>query len=126
MDNSLTLARYFARLVWLLVHEGQEVNDQKAALRAVVTMSKDTTVRLGNKEGRLAVNGLVMPQALTGVLEFAERLAVHKIEEIEIDQGAAPAELLALARLLAVESTSTSDAADFAQKLSELPARRCT
>jgi hypothetical protein len=120
MDNSLTLARYFARLVWLLVHEGQSVDDQKAALRAVVTVSKDSSVRLGNNEGRLAVNGLVMPQALTGVQELAGRLAVHKIEEIEIDQSAVPAELLALARLLSVGSTTSSDAADFAQKLSEL------
>jgi hypothetical protein len=120
MDNSLSLARYFARLVWVLVHEGQSIDDQKGALRAVVTVSKDSSVRLGNKEGRLAVNGLVMPQALTGVQELAERLSVHKIEEIEIDQKAAPAELLALARLLAVESTTSSDAADFAQKLSEL------
>jgi HEAT repeats len=120
MDNSLTLARYFARLVWLLVHEGQAVDEQKAALRAVVTVSKDSSVRLGNKEGRLAVNGLVMPQALTGVQELAARLSAHTIEEIELDQAAAPAELLALARLLAVEAASTSDAADFAQKLSEL------
>jgi HEAT repeat protein len=120
MDNSLTLARYFARLVWLLVHEGQSIDDQKAALRAVVTVSKDSSVRLGNKEGRLAVNGLVMPQALTGVQELAGRLAVHAIDEIEIDQSAVPAELLALARLLSVEATTSSDAADFAQKLSEL------
>ena len=120
MDNSLTLARYFARLVWLLVHEGQSIDDQKAALRAVVVVSKDASVRLGNNEGRLAVNGLVMPQALTGVQELAERLAAHKIEEIEIDQSSVPAELLALARLLSVEATTSSDAADFAQKLSEL------
>ena len=120
MDNSLTLARYFARLVWLLVHEDQAVSDQKAALRAVVTVSKESSVRLRNKEGRLAVNGLVMPQALTGVQELAARLAVHAIEEIEIDQSAVPGELLALARLLAAEATTSSDAADFAQKLSEL------
>ena len=121
MDNSLSLARYFARLVWLLVHEGQSVDDQKAALRAAVTVSNDSSVRLGNKEGRLAVNGLVMPQALTGVQELAERLSVHSIEEIEIEQKAAPAELLALARLLAADSTSSFGAAEFDQKLSQLP-----
>jgi HEAT repeat protein len=54
------------------------------------------------------------------VQELAERLAVHRIEEIELDLSARPAELLALARLLSVESTTSSDAADFAQKLSEL------
>jgi hypothetical protein len=120
MDNSLTLARYFARLVWLLVHQGQAVNEQKGALRAVVTVSKDSSVRLRNKEGRLAVNGLVMPQALTGVQELAERLVAHAIEEIEIDQSAAPAELLTLARLLAADSTTSSDAANFSQKLAAL------
>jgi hypothetical protein len=120
MDNSLTLARYFARLVWLLVHEGRSVRDQKGALRAVVMVSKESSVRLRNKEGRLAVNGLVMPQALTGVQELAARLSVHAIEEIEIDQCAVPGELLALARLLAVETTTSSDTADFAKKVSEL------
>jgi HEAT repeat protein len=120
MDNSLALARYFARLVWLLIHESESTSEQKLALRAVVVVSKEASVRLGNKEGRLAVNGLVMPQALAGVRELAERLASHSIEEIEIEIGATPAELLALARLLAVGAASTSDAADFSQKLSEL------
>ena len=120
MDNSLSLARYFARLVWLLAHEGEAVSDQKAALRAVVTVSRDASARLRNEEGRLAVNGLVMPQALTGVQELAERLSSDAIEEIAIDQSASAAELLALARLLATESTTTSDAAEFARKLSEL------
>ena len=58
-----------------------------------------------------------MPQALTGVQELAERLSVHSIEEIEIEQKAAPAELLALARLLAADSTSSFGAAEFDQKL---------
>jgi hypothetical protein len=120
MDNSLTLARHFARLVWLLIHESQSTVEQKLALRAVVFVSKEASVRLGNNEGRLAVNGLVMPQALAGVRELVERLASHAIEEIEIEMGASAAELLALARLLAVGAASTSDAADFSQKLSEL------
>ena len=120
MDNSLTLARHFARLVWLLIHEGPATAEQKGALRAMVFVSKEASVRLGNSEGRLAVNGLVMPQALAGVQELAERLASHSIDAIDIEQGAAPSELLALARLLAVPAASTSDAAAFAQKLAEL------
>jgi hypothetical protein len=123
MDNSLTLARHFARLVWLLIHEGPAKDDQKVALRAVVTVSKEASVRLGNNEGRLAVNGLVMPQALTGVQELAERLAAHAVAEIEIEQGASPGELLSLARVLALEATSNSDAADFTKKLASLAER---
>jgi HEAT repeat protein len=120
MDNSLTLARHFARLLWLLIHEGQSVDEQKVALRAVVFVSKEASVRLSNKEGRLAVNNLVMPQALAGVQELAERLVEHGISEIEIDEGARPSELLSLARLLAVGIASTSDVADFSQRLSQL------
>ena len=120
MDNSLTLARHFARLVWLLIHEGPSTAEQKGALRAMVFVSKEASVRLGNSEGRLTVNGLVMPQALAGVQELAERLASHAIEAIDLEQSAAPSELLALARLLAVPAASTSDAAAFAQRLVEL------
>jgi hypothetical protein len=120
MDNSLTLARHFARLLWLLIHEGQSVDEQKVALRAVVFVSKEASVRLSIKEGRLAVNNLVMPQALAGVQELAERLVEHGISAIEIDEGAKPSELLSLARLLAVGVASTSDVADFTQRLSQL------
>lgn len=120
MDNSLTLARHFARLLWLLIHEGQSVDEQKVALRAVVYVSKEASVRLSYKAGRLAVNNLVMPQALAGVQELAERLVEHGISEIEIDEGAKPSELLSLARLLAVGVASTSDVADFTQRLSQL------
>lgn len=123
MDNSLTLARHFARLVWLLIREGPAQDEQKVALRAVVTVSKEASVRLGNSDGRLAVNGLVMPQALTGVQELAGRLAAHAIHEIEIEQGASPGELLALARVLALDSMSNSDAAEFANKLATLADR---
>ena len=123
MDSSLTLARHFARLVWLLIRDGRAKDDQKAALRAVVTVSKEVSVRLGINEGRLAVNGLVMPQALAGVRELAERLAAHAVDEIEIEQGAAPGELLALARVLAIDSASTSDAAEFSSKIAGLANR---
>lgn len=126
MDNSLTLARHFARLVWLLTHQSDAKSEQKVALRAVAFVSKEASVRLSIKKKRLAVNGLVMPQALTGVQELAERLAGHEIEEIEIKQGAKPKELLELARLLAIESASNSDVADFAQRLMELAGHSVT
>ena len=90
MDNSLSLARYFARLVWLLVHEGQSVREQKAALRAAITVSKDASVRLGTREGRLAVNGLVMPQAFAASLQpFPERAGAASSLGGVIQQSAA-------------------------------------
>jgi len=115
MDNSLTLARHFARLVWLLNHQSQSKGEQKAALRAVAAVTKETSVRLGTTEGRLTVNGLVMPQALAGVRELAERLTTHAVEVIDIEEDAAAGELLALARLLA-----SGAATGFAGKVQEL------
>jgi len=120
MDNSLTLARHFARLVWLLIHESEATGEQKLALRTISTVSKDSSVRLGITDGRLAVNGLVMPQALAGVRELADRLASHAIVEISIEEDAAPSELLTLARLLAVGPGSADNAEDAARNLSEL------
>mgnify|MGYP006177385311 CR=1 FL=1 len=34
MDYSVTFARHFSRLVWLLLHETGNIDEQKAALRA--------------------------------------------------------------------------------------------
>ena len=46
MDHSVTFARHYARLVWLLLHETSNVDEQKASLRALVTVSKDGAVTL--------------------------------------------------------------------------------
>lgn len=100
MDNSLTLTRHFARLVWLILHEPGEIDEQKAQLRATVMVSKESPARMRAAEGRLTVNDVVLPQALAGVQELADALAAHFIAALEIDQGAKPSELLSVARLL--------------------------
>jgi hypothetical protein len=41
MDHSVTFARHYARLLWLVLHEPANVDEQKASLRALVTVSKD-------------------------------------------------------------------------------------
>ena len=122
MDNSLTLARHFARLVWLLMHERQSKKEQKASLRAAVLVAKDTVSRLGRKEDQLLVNGLVMPQALAGVRELAERFRALAIEEVVVDAGATATELLTLARLLVVGNSSAAEHSEFFRLCSELRA----
>lgn len=124
MDNSLTLARHFARLVWLLMHERQSKKEQKASLRAVVLVAKDTVARLGRKEDQLLVNGLMMPQALAGVRELAERFRALAIEEVVVDPGATATELLTLARLLVVGHPTTADSSEFSRLCSELRSGR--
>lgn len=106
MDNALTLARHFARLVWLLIHEPDSVDEQKASLRAVVTMSKHGTARLAVTDGRLMVNDVELPNALSGARQLTEQFGRRGIAELEIVKHAVAADVLTIARLLADGSGS--------------------
>ncbi len=123
MDTALTLARHFARLVWLVMRESSEVDEQKAQLRAMVTLSKEAPARLRGTEGRLLVNDVVLPGALSGVGELADQLGAYGIAALEIDQDARPSELLAVARLLAARGTSVEERTALAAKVAEWEGR---
>ena len=75
MDYSVTFARHFARLVWLLLREPANVDEQKAALRALVTVSTDGAVTLTlSGSQQLAANGNELPGTLNAARELALRL----------------------------------------------------
>ena len=123
MDYSVTFARHFSRLVWLLLHESGNIDEQKAALRAVVTVSKDGPVKLATHDWRLVVNGAALPEALTGVQDLAAQLIGHAVRELDIDQAAAPADLLGIARILAAEPMPGDGGKAVEQKLAALGAK---
>jgi len=100
MDHSVTFARHFARLVWLLLNEVANVDEQKASLRALVTVSKDGAVSLMVAGDTLTANGNVVPSALAGVSELVRQMTAHGIREITFDAGAAAAGVLGSARVL--------------------------
>ncbi|HEY0997107.1 MAG TPA: HEAT repeat domain-containing protein [Gemmatimonadaceae bacterium] len=100
MDYSVSFSRHFARLLWLLVHESGNIDEQKAALRALVTISRDGPVRFTVTQGVLGANGAPVPSAFPGLEEFASRLAARS-GTLHFDQGAAPALILGAARELA-------------------------
>lgn len=126
MDYSVTFARHFSRLVWLLLHEPTNIDEQKAALRAVNTVSRDGGVTLATQDFRLVVNAQTMPEALTGVQDLAAQLIGHAIAELVFAQGTPPAELLGVARILAAEATPGDGGASVQQKLGALGARAVT
>lgn len=105
MDYSVTFARHFSRLVWLLLNDSGNVEEQKAALRATVTVSRDGPVAFGINEWRLSVNGDPLPDALTGVQDLTAQMIGHAVRELVVDRGAAAADLLGVARILAAEAT---------------------
>ena len=75
MDHSVTFARHYARLIWLLLHEPANVDEQKASLRALVTMSKDGAVSLTASGDAISANATAVPGALSGVADLARQLA---------------------------------------------------
>ena len=100
MDQSVTVARHYARLLWLLLHEPANVDEQKATLRALVTMSKDGAVSMTASGDALAANGAGVPAALSGAREVARQMGSHGVGEVAFDTGASAAGILGSARLL--------------------------
>jgi HEAT repeat protein len=124
MDYSVTFARHFARLVWLLLREPANVEEQKAALRALVTVSKDGAVTLTlTGPQQLAANGTPLPGTLNAARELVLRLLGHDVCEMHAEAAAAAGDLLNAARTLAAEPTFESDAPSATERLAETGAR---
>jgi HEAT repeat protein len=124
MDYSVTFARHFARLVWLLLREPTNVDEQKAALRALVTVSTDGAVTLAlSGSQQLAVNGAPLPGTLNAARELVLRLLGHDVREMHAEAGAAAADLLNAARTLAEEPTFGGDGAGATERLASTGAR---
>ena len=104
MDHSVTFARHYSRLLWLLLHEAANVDEQKATLRALVTVSKDGAVSLIASGDSLSANSAAVPGALSGVRDVARQMGSHGVSEMAFDAGAAAAGALGSARLLAGEA----------------------
>jgi HEAT repeat protein len=101
MDHSVTFARHYARLLWLLLHEAANVDEQKASLRALVTVAKDGAVSLAANGDSLWANATSVPSALSGVADAARQMSAHGVAEIAFDAAAGAAGVLGSARILA-------------------------
>jgi HEAT repeat protein len=108
MDHSVTFARYFARLVHLLLNEPENVEQQKGSLRALVTLARDGGVVIGAPGGELAANGASIPSMLEGVSELSSRITAYGLHHIEVEAGATAGDLLGAARLLAGIAATTA------------------
>jgi len=122
MDHSVTFARHYARLLWLLLHEPANVDEQKASLRALVTVSKDGAVSMSASGDSLSANASAVPGALSGVRDLARQMGSHSLAEVEFDAGAGAAGILGSARLLAGEAVAGDGGAAAIAKLQALGA----
>ncbi|MDQ3997387.1 MAG: hypothetical protein M3303_10270, partial [Gemmatimonadota bacterium] len=124
MEYSVTFARHFARLVWLLLREPANIDEQKAALRALVTVSTDGAVTLTlSGPQQLAANGTALPGTLNAARELVLRLLGHDVREMHAEKGAAAGDLLNAARTVAEEPTFGGDAPGATERLAATGAR---
>lgn len=101
MEHSVNFARHFTQLVWLLLHQPQGIDEQKAALRALVAASAGGAVSLVLIDNQLQANATRVPSTMTGVTDLALQMTLHGLAVLSIDASAPPAHLLGIARLLA-------------------------
>ena len=122
MDHSVTFARHYARLLWLLLHEAANVDEQKATLRALVTVSKDGAVTLTANADSLWANAAPVPSAFAGVADAARQMSAHGVAEVAFDAGAGAAGVLGSARILAGEAAAGDGGAAALSRLQALGA----
>ena len=122
MDHSVTFARHYARLLALLMHEASNVDEQKATLRALVTVSKDGAVEISATGEALTVNGTPVPNALSGVVDVQSRMLAHGVSAVAFDLGAAAAGMLGSARILAGDAVAGDGGTSAVTKLQALNA----
>ncbi len=122
MEHSATFARLFARLVWLLTEDGENVEEQKMALRAVVAIGKQGAVRLRVTDGQLFADGEAVPEVLPGAAELGARMQAGGLDEIEFVKQPAAGETLGLARAIALVDPEHPDPGRFHARLAALGA----
>ena len=125
------LSQEFARLVWLLVHRADSVDEQKAALRASLAALQlvGQEIRHSELSAKVvdAANLPSPPPELPWLTELANRMAAHSVRALEVMPKAKAAEILGLARALAGEHVRGDQGAAFdAQMRAPLPALNAT
>lgn len=108
------------------MNEGANVDDQKMALRALVILSKGGAVALESAGGQLTANDNRVPLPLMGVRELLAQMSGHSVERVDVSGEAPPAEILGLARTLALAPTPGDGGAQVRQKLDDLKATHLT
>ncbi len=123
MDYSVTFVRHFARLLWLLIHQADAVDEQKAALRALVAVSKEGPVTLTVRDGTLSSNGAPLADELTGVRDLLGQFVGHSVREMVFDIGVLPADVLGTARALAATASQDDQGREIDARLRAIAPR---
>ncbi len=124
MQHAASFARHLARLVWIVRHESQAIEAQKAALREMVAELADASVTLTVQSLRLTADDTQLADDGMGVHELAIRMLAHGSTRLYFPQATPPAELLALARLMAEDAPPRSTVETVRHRLSSAKVER--
>ena len=126
MQHAASFARQLARLVWIVRHEPHAVEAQKQALREMVAELVEASVTLTVQSLRLTADDTQIPDEGIGVHELAVRMLAHGSTRIVVPQATPPAELLALARLMAEDAAPRSTVETVRERLHDAKVQRIT
>lgn len=122
VNSAIVFACQYARLVWLLLYDPRNVEEQKDALRAALAVIGQGSVTIARRGRRVFANGKSLPDTLAAGPEFGSQMSIHGVQVLEIASSAAPADLLGVARLLATQGGAHDGGAKIKQQLDGLAA----
>lgn len=122
VNPAIVFACQYARLVWLLLHDPRNIEEQKDALRAALAVIGQGPVTIARRGRRVFANGKSLPDTLAAGPELGSQMTAHGVKVIEIAAGAAPADLLGSARLLSVQAGANDGGKSIKQQLDALKA----
>jgi HEAT repeat protein len=105
VNPAIVFACQYARLVWLLLHDSRNVEEQKDALRAAIAVIGQGTVTIARRGSRVFANGKSLPDTLAAGPELGAQMMGHGVMVIEIAASSPPADLLGTARILSTTGT---------------------
>ena len=117
MFNQEIFALSIARAVALLRAAPPDPTQQKAALRAVHSLTSLASAALRVYDGTLSIDDVGIAADLPSVPELVHRMRLHGLAEITIARGSPPADLMALLRALAADPEDVGDAGTVKRRL---------
>jgi len=100
VNPAIVFACQYARLVWLLLHDPRNIEEQKDALRAALAVVGQGPITIARRGNRVFANGKALPDALAAGPELGAQMMAHGVMIVEIAANAPPAELLGSGRIL--------------------------
>jgi HEAT repeat protein len=100
VNPAIVFACQYARLVWLLLNDARNIEEQKDALRAAIAVIGQGSVTISRRGSRVFANGKGLPDTLAAGPELGAQMMAHGVMVIEIAASSPPADLLGTARIL--------------------------